>query len=234
MLLPALRQALNVGRNSMADNLIIEKAIEEIKAKRFGTTEQLLEIHEVVYVDNKPQVLRVDTEYDDETAIVYFPIKDEKFYLAVWLDTKPEISVRGVGTENFNRVYLKAISDDLSFKELSSLTTLKLTSGWSKSDARKSGNSFYNFTALHFEPNPEPDEFEDKLKKLLDFLEKDKEGIIALADKANVQIQVATIFHNGNTMLGGHHLDKDIIKRLAALNLEIDFDLYAEGNFFKD
>jgi hypothetical protein len=35
-------------------------------------------------------------------------------------------------------------------------------------------------------------------------------------------------------MLGGHHLDKDIIKRLAALNLELDFDLYAEGNFFKD
>lgn len=182
----------------MADNLIIERAIDEVQSKRFGTTEQLLEIHEVVYVDNKPQVLRVDMERDDETAIVYFPIKDEKFYLAVWLDTKPEISVRGVGTENYNAVYLKVASDNLSFKELSSLTKLKPTSSWSKGDTRKSDKSFYNFTALHFEPNPEPDEFEDKLKKLLDFLETDKDGITALVDKANVQIQVATIFHNGN------------------------------------
>jgi hypothetical protein len=218
----------------MADNLIIEKAIDELQAKRFGTTQQLLDIHEIIYVDDKPQVLRVDTEYDEKTAIVYFPIKDEKFYLAVWLDTKPAISVRGVGTENYNSVYLKVISDALSFQELSSLTKLKPTSGWSKGDPRKSGKSFYNFSALHFEPNPEPDEFEDKLRKLLDFLETDKDGITALVNKASVQIQVATIFHNGNTMLGGHHLHKNTIKRLAAFNLEVDFDLYAEGNFFKD
>ena len=218
----------------MANNLIIEKAIDELQSKRFSTTEQLLEIHDVVYVDDKPKVLRVDTEHDDETAIVYFPIKDEKFYLAVWLDTKPEISVGGVGTENYNAVYLKVTSDDLSFQELSSLTKLKPTSGCSKGDIRKPGKAFYDFTALHFEPNPEPDEFEDKLKKLLDFLEADKDGVTALVDKANVQIQVATIFHNGNTMLGGHHLNKDTIQRLAALNLEIDFDLYAEGNMFKD
>lgn len=218
----------------MADNLIIEKAIEEIQSKRLGTTEQLLEIHELVYVDNKPQVLRVDTEYDDGTAIVYFPIKDEKFYLAVWLDTKPEISVRHVGTENYNAVYLKIISDNLTFQELSSLTKLKPTGGWDKGDRRKPGKSFYNFSALYFEPNPEPDEFEDKLKKLLDFLETHKEEIIKLTEKADIQIQVATTFHNGNTMLGGYHLDKAIIKRLAALNLELDFDLYAEGKFFKN
>lgn len=53
---------------------------------------------------------------------------------------------------------------------------------------------------------------------------------------ATIQLptQVASSFHNGNTMLGGHHLDKDIIKRMAALNLEIDFDLYADGNKFNE
>jgi hypothetical protein len=218
----------------MADNLIIERAIDELQSRRFGTTGQLLEIHEVVYVDNKPQVLRVDTEATDGTAVVYFPIRDEKFYLAVWLDTVPDVSVRAVGTDNFNAVYLKVISDNLSYQELSSLTALKPTRGWSKGDPRKSGKSVYNFSALHFEPNPEPDEFEDKLRKLLDFLEQDKEGMMKLTEKASVQVQIATIFHNGNTMLGGHHLDREIIKRLTALNLEVDFDLYAEGNFFKD
>jgi hypothetical protein len=114
------------------------------------------------------------------------------------------------------------------------LTNLKPTWGWSKGDARKSSKLFYSFSALHFEPNPEPDEFEHKLRKLLDFLETDKVGIATLVDQASVQVQVATIFHNGNTMLGGHRLDRKIVKRLAALNLEVDFDLYAEGNFFKD
>jgi len=38
---------------------------------------------------------------------------------------------------------------------------------------------------------------------------------------------------NGNTMLGGVYLNQPIIQRLTALNLSIDFDLYAEGNFFK-
>lgn len=181
-----------------------------------------------------PKFLEFDTENDDGTAVVYFPIKDEKFYLAVWIDTEPEISVRAVGTENYNAVYLRVISDELNFQELSSLTKLQPTGGWSKGDARKLGKAFYNFSALHYEPNPEPDEFEHKLRKLLDFLETDKDGIVALADKSSVHIQVATIFHNGNTMLGGHHLDKNIIKSLATLNLEVDFDLYAEGNFFKD
>jgi hypothetical protein len=218
----------------MTDPKIIEKAIDEVLIKRFGTTEQLLKIHEVVFENDKPKVLRVDQENDDSSAVVYFPIKDEKFYLAVWLDTKPEVKVRGVGTENYNSVYLKVISDQLSFQELSSLTKLQPTSGWSKGDLRKSGKSNYNFTALHFEPNTEPDEFEDKLKKLLDFLDQDKEGILKLIEQTNSQIQVATVFHNGNTMLGGHHLDKETIKRLSFYNLEIDFDLYAEGKFYED
>lgn len=218
----------------MTDTLIIEKAINEILLKECGTTEQLLEIHEVVYENDKPKVLRVDRESKDGSAIVYFPIKDEKFYLAVWLDTDPQVLVRGVGTEYYNSVYLKVTSDHLSFQELSSLTKLQPTKGWNKGDTRKFGNSFYNFTALHFEPNPEPDEFEDKLRKLLDFLDQDKEGFTKLVEKADVQIQVATIFHNGNKMLGGHHLDKLIIKRLGSYNLEIDFDLYAEGKLYKD
>lgn len=218
----------------MADNLIIERAIEELQSKRFDTTQQLLEIHEVVYTDNKPQILRVDTEALDGTAIVYFPIVGEKFYLAVWLDTNPVVSIRAVATENYNAVYLNVISYDLSFEALSSLTILKPTKGWSKGETRKSGKSFYNFSALHFEPNPEPDEFEDKLHKLLNFLEQDKEGIVKLTESASVQVQAITIFHIGNTMLGGHHLDKRVIKRLAALNLNVDFDLYAEGNLFKD
>ena len=48
---------------------------------------------------------------------------------------------------------------------------------------------------------------------------------------ANSRIQVASVFHNRNTMLGGFHLDKHLLRRMNALNLEIDFYFYAEGSF---
>ncbi len=215
----------------MTDTLIIQKATEEIEAKTFGVTEQFLEIHEVVYENDKPKVARVDTEKEDGTAIVYFPVKDEKFYLAVYLDTLPQVSVRHLGTEYYNSVYLGVSSKILSLQELSGMTKLKVTKGHSKGDKR--GGGYWKYSKVCFEPNPEPDEFEDKLKKLLDVLETDKEGVQQLADKADAWIQVAQEFHIGNTMLGGSFIDKESVKRIANLNLSIDFDLSVGGNLYK-
>ncbi len=216
----------------MTDTLITQKATEELSAKAFGVTEQFLKIHEVVYENDKPKIARVDTEEEDGTAIVYFPVKDEKFYLAVYVDTIPEVSVRHVNTESYNSVCFTAVSESLNFEQLSQMTNLKATKGWSKGDKR--GSTYWRFSKFIFEPNIEPDEFEHKLKKLLDILESDKEGIARLSEKADLCIQVAQEFHNGNSMIGGSHIDKESIKRIANLNLSIDFDLYVGGNLFRD
>jgi len=220
--------------NSMSNTLIIEKATEEIEAKTFAATQQLLEVHQVIYVDDKPKVARVDTEKEEGTAIVYFPVVDEKLFVAVYLDTLPEISVRHIDTQAYHSVYFRATSKEISFEDLKALTTLKPTGGWNKGDKKKYGNLCYGFSALKLEPNPGADEFDDKIKKLLDFLGQDKGGVRALVEKAEGYIQVATNFHNGNTMLGGHHLSREIINRMASLNLAIDFDIYADGNKFND
>ena len=90
-----------------------------------------------------------------------------------------------------------------------------------------------NGSAVEFDISPGPGAFDNKLKTLLSFLERDATGIKRLVEEAAGLVSVHTVFHNGNTMLGGFHLDKNDIQRLAALDLEIDFDLYAEGNFFK-
>ena len=229
--MPPHRQAFSVGSNSMADILIIQKATEELTAKTFGVTEQFLNIHEVVYENDKPIVARVDTEKEDGTAIVYFPIKDEKFYLAIYLDTIPQVSVRHVGTEHSNSVYLGVSSKTFSMQELSEMTKLEVTKGHSKGDKR--GSTYWKYSKVCFEPNPEPDEFEDKLKKLLDILETDKEGVRQLADKADAWIQVAQEFHIGNTMIGGSFIDKESMKRIADLSLSVDFDLFVGGNLYK-
>lgn len=222
--------------NSMTDSLIIQKASEEITAKAFGTTEQFLEIHELVYEDNKPKVARVDREKENGTAIVYFQIKDEKFYLAIYLDTNQELLIRAVTTESYNSVCFRASSDILTLEQLSQMTTLQSSGGRNKGDEKKpaSGGTgiVWRESTIFFEPNPEPDEFEDKLKKLLNYLDQDKEGVARLVNEAKGYIQVAIEFHNSNTMLGGPHIDKKTIKRMAELNLEIDFDLYVGGKFY--
>jgi len=173
----------------MTDTLIIQKATEELSAKACGVTGQFLKIHDVVYENDKLKVARVDTEKEDGTAIVYFPVKDEKFYLAVYVDTIPEVSVRHVNTESYNSVSFTAVSETLNLEQLSQMTKLKATKGWSKGDKR--GSTSWRFSKFIFEPNLEPDEFEDKLKKLLDRLETDKEGIAKLAENSEVCIHTS-------------------------------------------
>ncbi len=234
--IPQLLKALTVSGNSMNNTLIIKKAVEEIETKNFGVTEQFLEVHKIVYQDNAPIISRIDTEKNNGMAIVYFPVVDEKFHLAVGVETKPEVAVSYVQTESYNSVCFRASSDNLSLEELAKKTKLEFSKGRSKGEPKNpkdgTGVLWPNSTII-FEPNPEPDEFEDKLTKLLDYLDHDKKGIKELINNANGYIQIAIEFHNGNTMLGGPHISKKLLKRMATFNLEIDFDLYVSGNFFR-
>ncbi len=217
----------------MTDQQAIELIEKEFKGKTLGVTEQYLEIHSPIYADNKLKVDRIDRDRKDELIIAYLPVLDEKFYFAVYIDTKTN-EVTGVGTEAYHRVYFRATSETLSADELKAMTRLTPTEFWNKGDLRKTGKSSHIFSNFQILPNPEPDEFEDKLKKLLDFLEQDKYGIKQLVDNANGYIQVAMDIHNANGMIGGPNIDTDDIRRMNDLGLSINFDLYVGGNSFKD
>ncbi|HBI00702.1 MAG TPA: DUF4279 domain-containing protein [Flavobacterium sp.] len=215
----------------MTDQQAIELIEKEFKEKTLGVTEQYLEIHSPIYADNKLKVDRIDRDRKDEIIIAYLPVLDERFYFAVYIDTKTN-EVTGVDTEAYHRVYFIATSEILSADTLKAMTHLKPTEYWSKGDLRKSGKSNHTFSCLKFLPNPEPDEFEDKLKKLLNLLEQDKIGIKQLAEKAKGFISVAMDIHNGNGMIGGHTIDINDIRRMNELGLSISFDLYVGGNNF--
>lgn len=217
----------------MTDEQAITTIEDEFRQKTLAVTEQYLEIHSPVYVDNKIKVDRIDRESKDEYIIAYLPVQDERFYFAVYINTKTS-EVTGITTEAFHRVYFRATSESLTIDELKAMTHLVPTETWNKGDLRKSGNSHYTFSNFTILPNPEPDEFEDKLKKLLDLLEQDKEGVKRLAEKAHGYIQVAMDIHNANGMIGGPHLDTSDISRMNELGLSIDFDLYIGGNLFKE
>lgn len=217
----------------MTEQQVIELIQKEFKEKTLEVTKQYLEIHSPIYADNKLKVDRIDRDRTDKLIIAYLPVLDEKFYFAVYIDTKSN-EVISIDTEAYHRVYFRATSETLSSDELKVMTCLTPTELWNTGDLRKSGKSNYTFSNLTILPNPEPDEFEDKLKKLLDFLEQDKDGIKQLVDNAGGYIQVAMEIHNGNGMIGGHNIDIDNIKRMNDLGLSINFDLYVCGNSFKE
>src|SRR5690606_1527987 len=129
-----------------------------------------------IYIDNKLKVDRIDRDTEDDSIIAYLPVVDERFYFAVYINTTTK-EITGVGTKANHRVYFRATSENLSVDNLKAMTNLTPTEFWNKGDLRKDGKSNHTFSNFEILPNPEPDEFEDKLKNLLDFLEQDKDGI---------------------------------------------------------
>jgi hypothetical protein len=217
----------------MTDQQALELIEIEFKEKTLGVTEQYLDIHSPIYADNKLKVDHIDRDRKDELIIAYMPVLDEKFYFAVYIDTKTN-EITSVGTEAFNRVYFRATSETLTADDLKSMTHLTPTEFWNKCDLRKTGKSNHTFSSFEILPNPEPDEFEDKLKKLLDFLEQDKDGVKRLVEKADGHIQVAMDIHKGSGMIGGPNIGKNNIRKMNDLGLSINFDLYVCGNGFKN
>ncbi|MDO7845668.1 DUF4279 domain-containing protein [Hymenobacter sp. M29] len=207
----------------MDNKRLTAAATQEIEQPTFGVVSQFLEIHEIAYQDGKPVVAGITTDEVESQAVVYFTVKGEAFYFAVQLTTEPRVQVVWADTAAFARVSFEAYSETHSLPQLLGFTRLFPT----ETDETPEGISF-----LTFEPNPEPGTPEGKIKKLLTLLEQDATGVKKLAENANGAIRAYVVFHNGNTMLGGIVLGKSEIQRLATLNLEINFDLYAAGNKF--
>jgi hypothetical protein len=215
---------------------LIAAATAEIESPVLGVTRQFLEIHAVAYEAGEPKVAWVDLHEEKKLGIVYFVVEEEKFYLAISISTaKPEFQLepQWVWVQEWNRIAFHAASETLDSQQLMAFTTLKPTASFNKGDQRKGVGATHKYSSIVFAPNPEPGEFKVMLKKLLSFLEQDVEGVRALVDKAAGYVRIISIFHNGNTSLSGLHLDAECIQRLAALNLAIDFDLHAKGNFYK-
>jgi hypothetical protein len=209
-------------------NELISKAITEIENPTFSTTKQYLEVHKIEVENGKPKVERVDLENFDDVNIIYFSIQDEPFFLTVHFG-KENNEILGVGTENGNQIYLRATSENLTFKQLSELTKLKGLFGWSLNDKRKQGKGKYNFSRLSFEPfKSRAYDFDIKLKLFLTELEKDIDGIENLKNQTDIGISVHhQMYINGNKGIG---FDIETIDRLSKLGLEIDIDQYVFGN----
>jgi hypothetical protein len=220
---------LGVSNNTMTDLEISQLILTEFKEKTLGVTSQYLEIHAPIYENKQLKIDRIDREKNDDTIIAYLPVKDEYFFFSVYLN-KRTAEIFSISTESRNLVSLIFASESMTSDELKTLTKLKCQEFWDKGDKKPNRNTFYKFSGIEFYPNPEPDEFEDKLDKLLAFIEDDKENILLLSQKSNGYIHVLMDFHRGNQLLGGMNLKAETLKRISTLNLSIDFQITAWGN----
>ena len=216
----------------MTDEEVAQLIENEFITKTLGVTESYLEIHEAVYEEGKLKIDRIDREKQSDVIIAYLPVKDEYFSFAVYID-KQNKEIFNIGTESRNEVSLKATSNTLSSNELQAFTKLKADNTWNKGDLKASKKATYKFSCIKIIPNPEPDEFEDKLTKLLTFLEKDTAGILELTKHANTYIDITIDWHRGNQLLGNVFINLESIKKMNNLNLEINFDFTAWGEPFK-
>ncbi|WDF48365.1 DUF4279 domain-containing protein [Chryseobacterium sp. KACC 21268] len=213
----------------MNESEIITLIQTEIEKKDWGFTEQFLEIHSPVYINNIVKIENIITANNEVT--VYLPIVGERFYLTFYIDLiKKEIF--GISTEPYISIYFRATSENLSSDELRKNTKLAITESWNKGDIRKNGKGIYSFSSVIIDINKTPDSFEAKLNALISELENDRDGIKKLAELADGYIQVLMEFHNGNGLIGGPNLSKEIIQKLSEMDLSVDFDLAVSGNKF--
>ncbi len=215
----------------MTKTEILHLVDNELKAPTHALIGQHLALHQPVFENGLPIIAKFVHNEPTHEIIAYLPVAQHHFYFVVIIDDAVR-NVIGFYIEPGHRIYLRATSEELDFQTLTSLTKLEPQSGWSKGDQMANGKSSYSFSGLKIELDPEPDTFENKLGKLLDLLESDRVGIQALSAKADVSIQVASYYHVGNQMLGGHFMNPQTIQRLSSLGLGIDFDIYVEGNAF--
>lgn len=210
---------------------IIKKAISELERPTFGTTEQYLAVHSIEVENGIPRIERIDCESFPKSTAVYFSVKDEPFFLCVYI-SKETNEITNVGTENGIQVYLTATSENLTFAELSEIIKLKGLTGWSVNELRAKGKGKYNFSRLSFEPiKSRAYDLESKLRLLLTELETDLSGIKELAEKANTYISIhCQQYIDGNK---GIHLDRETIDRISKLSLSVDFDQYIFGTELK-
>lgn len=178
-------------------------------------------------------ILKYNQAIESGICTVYFPFKDEQYFLQVNLVKEPDVKVGFVFTENRNKVYFTATSENLTLEELSANLQFKPLTGWSKGDYRKNGKSQYKFSRVSFEPfNSDACDLEKQLELLLTELEKDSEGVRELTRKATAYISICRHqYVSGNA---GIHFDIKTIERLAKLNLSVDIDTYIVGNAIKD
>lgn len=206
-------------------------AINEVLNPTLGVTEQALTVHKLVVEDGNPLILLVDEDSYPGAYYIYFAIEDEPYHFVVFIRSEGEKLVASAAyIEAAIRVYLSIASTVLHPNTITEKVKLNPTRTQLLGESRNPRNPNVRFkeNRCYFEPQKGvPGNLENKLNFLLNHLEPAQSMIAELQDKCEIYLCIC--YEGYRSWMGGWHLDKATILRIAALGAEVDLDLYAYG-----
>lgn len=208
-----------------------QAAIYEVLNPTLGVTEQVLTVHKLVLENGNPLILLVDEDSEAGAYYIYFAIEDEPYHFVVVIRQEHEKLVASAAyIEAAVRVYLLIASTVLHPNTITQKVKLKPTRTQLLGESRNPRNPNVKFkeNRWYFEPQKNvPGNLENKLNFLLNQLEPAKSMIAELQDKCDIYLSIC--YEGYRSWMGGWHIDKATIRKIAALGAEVDLDLYAYG-----
>lgn len=217
------------------DNVLVQSfleiSIKEFEERFCGSSQQYLEVMEVASRDGIPNIVRIEKQEDDYA--VYFSVKGEKFYYTHYFSVDPQVKLIGIDITPATLATLRIYSDKLSIDDIQNKISIPATRTFKQGEKDK-WMPIHKQNRLDFRPDQNTaGDIVKKLLALLDYLEPHEAALKELSNTCQLYIAVYWNAYIGNSMLGGFYLEKDIVKKLNNLDLEIDFDLYVSGIAFK-
>jgi Domain of unknown function (DUF4279) len=209
----------------------IQVAIAEILKPQLGVTGQVLAVHRLTKQNGEYTPLDVHENPEIGRYFIYFGIEDEPYYFVIVVDqTEEKFACSASYIESAVSVYLVITSLIVDPEMISHRIELTPTRSQRIGDARhpRSPHLKIKEHRWYFEPQKDlPRSIEDKLTYLLDQLEPAQTRIAQLQGEGKICICIC--YEGYRSWMGGWHLDRENIRRIAALNAEVDLDLYAHG-----
>lgn len=209
----------------MDTQIIHGTAIQEILSPSLAPTRQFLAVNKVRFKEDIPCV--EDTIFDpkENVARVYFPIEGEPYYLVVILAIGSHPIVRGIAMAPGNDVYFAVKSEMLSLEELLAVADVEPTRTWRRGETNGK-LPLHNGFEIRLSKK-KTGEVEDKLRSLLNALLPYRTDLSHLSPRASAGIYIA--YYGYKEQMWGIHLDEEMIRKIAKLQIAVDIDLYASG-----
>lgn len=188
----------------------VEVARAELLSPSLFLTQQYLSAFGVRTEKGLPIAAHVDQQ--EQWSTVYFPVENGNFYLVVDLEVGPQPQVKAVRTEVGGYLYLFIQKSQAVTKPPLPLVP----------DVVAEDGFVYKFQ------DDAPAPFRARVARFLDWLAPYKQTLAQVGEQASVSLCMA--YCGYKDQMGSLRLGKETLLQLAEMGIELEVDLYAEGN----
>ena len=205
-------------------------ASNEVLSPSWAITQQLLSVHHPVIIDGHPEIHRVEHDSMNKQVHIYFPLKDEPYYLILSYSKEGrKYSFHFAYIMAYARVYLAIYSENISPSRITKMLGIKATDSKTKGQPisilikKPIPHSYWLY-----EPQANyPDYVENKIEELISRLIPIQAQLAKLSPHARMEVN---IYYQGyKDLMGCISISKEQIHKIAAMGLSIDIDLEASG-----